>query len=102
MDTFLDISRCLYFANNWEEADNVEWNDIYLDKKFKSPVSAKHCSKFGVVKDANNKSWNEHIILGEHVTYDKSRVTNWYPGPFTKSLELKPIRTSATIHSMCV
>ena len=42
---FEDIDRCFHFANNWDEPDSVDWEDVYLDKKFKAPATAKHRKK---------------------------------------------------------
>ena len=99
---FQDIHRCLHFADDWDEPDDVEWDDVYLDDKYKSPKTAKHRQKFGVVEDAHNAAWQVHIYFGKAMTYDESRCSGWYPSPCTIGPEPKPIRTGATMHSMCV
>ena len=36
------------------------------------------------------------------MTHDESRCFGWYPSPCMIGPEPKPIRTGATMHSMCV
>ena len=81
---FQDINRCLHFADDWAEEDGEDWDDIYLDDKYKSRSTAKHCNKFGIVEGAHNVRWKEVIIHDKDVTYDKIRVAGWYPGGLTK------------------
>ena len=35
-DAFRDLYRCLYFTDNWDEEEGVEWDDIYLDENHTS------------------------------------------------------------------
>ena len=99
---FEDINRCFHFADDWDEPENENWEDIYLDDKHKSPAAAKHRRKFAIIEDAHNAAWKLHIKFGKDLTYDESRCAGWYPGPIVIGPEPKPIRTGATIHSMCV
>ena len=101
-NAFQDLNRCLHFVDDWEDEDGVDWEDVYLDERYKTPKTAKDRTKFGFVEDSHNDSWKEHILFGEDATYDESRCAGWYPGGLTKGPEPKPIRTGATLHSMCV
>ena len=78
---FQDINRCLHFPDNWDKVNDVDWDNMYLDKKYKAPAAAKHQTKFTIVEDACNKSWKLHNTYGKEMIYDKSRVAGWYPRP---------------------
>jgi hypothetical protein len=41
-------------------------------------------------------------LFGKWITADESRVAGWYRSGITIGPEPKPIRTGATIHSICV
>ena len=41
------------------------------------------------------------MTYGLHITFDESRVAGWYKSSITIGPEPKPIRTGATLHSMC-
>ena len=73
-----------------------------LDDKWKSQPMAKHRTKFGDVEDSFNRRWKEGITPGKWITFDKIRVARWYNSPITMGPEPKPIRTGATMHSLCV
>jgi hypothetical protein len=99
---FMDMHRCLHFADDWEEDADTDWEDVYLDEKVEATPTAKHRVKFGMVEDAFNKRWKELVTFGVHITFDESRVAGWYKSSITIGPEPKPIRTGATLHSMCV
>jgi len=101
-DAFTDINRCLHFIDAWDEGDGEEWDDIYIDEKYEAPPTAKHRTKFAIVEDAHNVRWKVVIKHGADSTYDETRCSGAYPGPIVIGPEPKPIRTGATIHSMCV
>ena len=42
------------------------------------------------------------VNYGKWLTADESRVAGWYHSPITQGPEPKPIRTGATLHSLCV
>ena len=69
---FQDINRCLHFANEWNEGADVEWEYVYLDKKYQAPAAAKHQSKVAIVEDAHNETWKEVIVHGKVMTYKKT------------------------------
>jgi hypothetical protein len=64
--------------------------------------TAKHRSKFKMVEDAFNERWKELVSFGVHLAFDKTWVAGWYKSSITIGPEPKPIRTGATLHSMCV
>ena len=100
---FSDMQRCMHFADDWEEEDREVWGDNFVDKKFESPIDiANHRRKFGVVEDAFNARWKAAVIFGRRLTMDESRTPGWYHGPITQGPEPKPVRTGATMHTVCV
>ena len=101
-NAFQDMYRCLHFADDWDEEDGVKWDDVYLDSKYKSPDLARHRAKFATVEDAYNARWKEVVIFGRCLTFDESRIAGWYKSAITIGPDPKPIRTGATVHSMCV
>ena len=42
------------------------------------------------------------VNFGKWLTADESRVAGWYKSCMTQGPEPKPIRTGATLHSLCV
>ena len=103
-DAFQDIYRCMHFSDDWdEEDDDVDWDAVYGDKKVgPSADAAQHRRKFDHIEDGFNKRWKECVTFGQWVTCDESRVAGWYHSVMTIGPEPKPIRTGATIHSLCV
>ncbi len=71
--------------------------------KVESPGEVSHhrC-KFAIIKDAFNKQWKEAVIFGRRLMMDESQTPAWYHSPITQGLEPKPVRTSATMHTICV
>jgi hypothetical protein len=55
-----------------------------------------------MLEDAYNRRWQEMVKLGKWVTADESRCAGWYPSPSIIGPEPKPIRTGATLHTLCV
>ena len=101
-DAFKDLCRCLHFADDWEEEDS-QWMDTYPHAK-EEPAedTARHRRKFAVIEDAYNKRWQAIVKFGRWMTADESRVAGWYHSPMTVGPEPKPIRTGATLHSLCI
>ena len=96
-----DIGRCLHFTDNWDETD--VWDDKYVNEKVEaSAATAHHRRKFCIVEDAFNRRWKSLVVYGKHETLDESRIAGWYKGPIMMGPEPKPIRTGATLHSLCV
>ena len=48
------------------------------------------------------KRWQAIVNFGRWITTDESRVAGWYHSPMTNGPEPKPIRTGATLHTVCV
>ena len=97
------MTRYIHFIDNWDLEDGLEWEDIYLNEKQESPVgTAKHRLKFAIMEDAFNEAWTIHIMFGRCLTIDESQCTGWYHGLIQIGPGPKPLRTGATIHSMCV
>ena len=103
-DAYKDIYRCMHFSDDWEEEEeNVAWDSVYDDPKYApSPDAAKHRKKFEHIEDGFNSRWKECVNFGRWLTADESRVAGWYNSVITVGPEPKPIRTGATIHSLCV
>ena len=100
---FTDIHRCMHFSDDWDEEQDCEWDDVYSDKKYSSsPEVENHRRKYEHIENAFNKRWKEVVNFGRWITADESRVAGWYKSGITIGPEPKPIRTGATIHSMCV
>ena len=99
---FRDLCRCMYFADDWE-SDDERWCDTYTTENVEADKdTAKHCCKFAVIEDAYNKRWQAVVKFGRWVTADESRVAGWYHSVITVGPEPKPIRTGATMHTLCV
>ena len=102
-DAYLDIHRCMHFSDDWDVEEGVEWDRVYPDPKVEpSPEVARHRRKFEYIEDGFNERWKECVVFGKWVTADESRVAGWYNSVITLGPEPKPIRTGATIHSLCV
>ena len=102
-DAMQDLHRCLHFDNDWDgEDDGIEWTEVYLDDKKVSPETAKHRAKFAVIEDAHNERWKLLITFGRRLTFDETCCAGLYKAGITIGPEPKPIRTDATMHSMCV
>ena len=48
------------------------------------------------------KRWQAIVNFGKWITTDESRVAGWYHSVMTCGPEPKPIRTGATLHTVCV
>ena len=48
------------------------------------------------------KQWQELVKPGKWITTDESRVAGWYHSVMTIGPEPKPIRTGATLHTVCI
>ena len=46
--------------------------------------------------------WQAIVNPGKWITTDKSRVAGWYHSVMTIGPEPKPIRTEATLHTVCI
>ena len=105
-DAYIDMYRCMHFSDDWEVDENGEeayWEDVQHDERYEpSPEVERHRRKFEHVEDGFNRRWKEIVNFGWLITADESRVAGWYKSWITIGPEPKPIRTGATIHSMCV
>ena len=54
------------------------------------------------IEDGFNRRWKEVVNFGRWITADERRVAGWYKLAITIGPEPKPIRTGATMHSICV
>jgi hypothetical protein len=66
------------------------------------PSTASQRLKHGRLEDGNNKRWQAIVNFGKWITTDESRVAGWYHSVMTIGPEPKPIRTGATLHTVCV
>ncbi|KAL7529127.1 hypothetical protein ACHAWF_002847 [Thalassiosira exigua] len=102
-DAYQDLHRCMHFTDDWEEEAGVEWDQAYTDPKFEpSPEVAKHRRKYDHVEDGFNRRWKDCVNFGRWMTGDESRKAGWYHSDKTMVPELKPTRTGATLHTICV
>jgi hypothetical protein len=61
-----------------------------------------HQVKHGILEDGYNRQWQAIVNPGKWITTDESRVAGWYHSAMTVGLEPKPIRTGATLHTVCI
>ena len=97
-----DMNRCMHFTDDWKEDDEDDWDAIYDDPKCESPDTSRHRIKCCLIEDAFNAAWIKHIVFGKYITFNESRIAGWYHSVITIGTEPKPIRTGATVHSMCI
>jgi hypothetical protein len=98
-----DLTICLHYSDDWDPEDDGVWDDIYDDAKVVAPPStASHRLKHGRLEDGYNKRWQAIVNFGKWITTDESRVAGWYHSVMTIGPEPKPIRTGATLHTVCV
>jgi hypothetical protein len=98
-----DLTACLHYSDDWDPEHNGVWDDIYDDAKVVAPpLTASHPLKHGRLEDGYNKRWQAIVNFGKWITTDESRVADWYHSVVTIGPEPKPIRTSATLHTVCV
>ena len=96
-----DLVRCLHYVDDWEEEE--EWEVIYSDVKVEAAAgTSKHREKFSILEDAYNRRWQYMVHFGKWLTADESRLAGWYNSVMTQGPDPKPIRTGATLHSLCV
>jgi hypothetical protein len=97
---FIDMHHCMHLSDDWDDDD---WDDTYSDEKYNpSPDVEHHHRQFKHIEDGFNKQWKEVVKFGRWITADEPRVAGWYSSAITIGPEPKPIRTGATIHSICV
>eukprot|EP00956_Cyclotella_meneghiniana_P033550 scaffold96912_cov61-Cyclotella_meneghiniana.AAC.1 len=106
-DAYIDMYRCMHFSDDWDDDWDMDgetsWEEIFADPKYEpSPDVERHRRKYEHIEDGFNCRWKEVVSFGRWITADESRVAGWYKSTITIGPEPKPIRTGATIHSMCV
>jgi len=103
LDAMKDLTRCLHYTDDWDLEEDDQWETLYTDPKIEAhDATAEHRRKFSMVEDAYNRRWQTMVTLGKWLTADESRLAGWYKSPSTIGPEPKPIRTGATLHSLCV
>lgn len=81
----------------------IYWEELYPDPKHEpSPEMELHRRKFEHIEDGYNRRWKEVVNFGKWLTANESRVAGWYRSGITCGPEPKPIRTGASVHSVCV
>ena len=102
-DAMKELTRCLHFADDWEQGDDEEWDTIYSDVKVQADENtASHRKNFSLLEDMYNKRWQACVTYGKWITADESRIAGWYKSAMTIGPEPKPIRTGITMHTLCV
>ena len=102
-DAYKDLYRCMHFVDDWEADTDSEWEEYFMDPKVEADDdTATHRTKFSIVEDRYNARWQEIVNFGKWLTMDESRVAGWYKSMITCGPEPKPIRTGATLHTLCV
>ena len=99
-----DMTDCLHYADDWIMTGNGNWGDTYPDPKVEADTSiAAHRKKHGLLEDACTKRWQAIVDFGKWIAADESRVAGWYhSSTMTIGPEPKPIRTGATLHTLCI
>ena len=93
----------MHYSDDWDVIDDDNWEDTYIDPKLEAGVStAAHLLKHRLLEDAYNNRWQAIVIFGKWITADESRVAGWYHSAMTIKPEPKPIRTGATLHTLCI
>ena len=84
--------------------DEDDWDIHYQDDRDGEgmPQSASHRQKNGCLEDAFWEHWQLQVNFGRELTADKSQVAGWLKSQMTTGPEPKPIRTGATLHTLCV
>ena len=106
-NAYIDMYRCMHFSDDWEVNEDgsgeTYWEDVFEDARYgSSPDVERHRKKYEHIEDGFNTRWKEVVNYGRWITADESRVAGWYRSAITIGPEPKPIRTGATIHSICV
>ena len=102
-DAYKDLYRCMHYVYDWEGDAESEWEEYFTDQKVGHDDSiATHRTKFSMVEDGWNNRWQEIVNFGKWLTMDESRVAGWYKSMMTCGPEPKPIRTGATLHTLCI
>ena len=102
-DVYTDLYRCMHFVDNWEADLDSEWEEYFMDPKVGGVGSTEtHRTKFSIVKDGFDSRWQEIDNFGKWLTMVESRVAGWYKSMMTCGQEPKPIRTGATLHTLCI
>ena len=84
LDAIKDLTRCLHFADDWEDEEDEEWEQKYNDSKEEAAdTTARHQKKFSMVEDAYNRRWQAMVNFGKWITADESRVAGWYHSMMT-------------------
>ena len=56
LDAMRDLTRCLHFADDWEEEEEEEWDEKYGVSKEEAPdTTARYQKKFSMVENAYNR-----------------------------------------------
>jgi hypothetical protein len=98
-----DLTTCLHYSDDWDPKDDGVWDDVYSDDKVAANEgTAPHRLKHGQLEDGYNKRWQAIVNFGKRITTDESRVAGWYHSVMTIGPEPKPIRTGATLHTVCI
>lgn len=95
-DQVRDLSRCLRFADNW---DHTICPDAREEPRHGTPF---HRRKFSVLEDAHCGRWQDLVDFGKWITADESRIAGWCESSTTIGPEPKPVRTGATLHTLCI
>ncbi|OEU11447.1 hypothetical protein FRACYDRAFT_245186 [Fragilariopsis cylindrus CCMP1102] len=95
-----DMTSCLHYSDDWDPMGDGDWDDTYDDPKVVAPPhTARHRVKHGILEECyiqycvNPSRW---------ITTDESRIAGWYHSCMTIGPDPKPIRTGATLHTVCI
>ena len=64
LGSYIDMYRCIHFADDMAEEEGEIWEDTYTDVKHKLPRSARHWQKFVDIEDGFNKRWKACVQPG--------------------------------------
>jgi hypothetical protein len=98
-----DLNTCLHYSDDWDLMGDSDWDDTYDDPQVAAdPSTATHRLKHVILEDGYNKRWQAILNPGRWTTTDDSQVAGWYHSVMTIGPEPKPIRTGATLHTVCI
>ncbi|OEU05936.1 hypothetical protein FRACYDRAFT_257320 [Fragilariopsis cylindrus CCMP1102] len=98
-----DMTSCLHYSDDWDPMGDADWDEVYDDPKVVAPPhTARHRVKHGILEDCYIQRWQYCVNPSKWITTDESQIAGWYHSCMTIGPDPKPIRTGATLHTVCI